>query len=365
MLAEPDGRQTSIVAATSQAQWIEPDWLVFVREGTLVGQRVNLAAGQPVGEPVSIVGPVAYSAATGWSNVAASPNGTIVVQSHTDESRVVWFDRNGAETGRVGKPGTYTSVRLSPDDATLLFSRYRTELGTRDIWKTDLSRPSNETPVTTSPGMETGEAWLPGARAVVYAAAQGGPPNLFYKDLATGVERRLLTSPRFQFPNDVSADGSQVIYQQRTELGNFDLMLVSIADPSRVSPLIATASSEDDARLAPGGTRMSFSSDESGRREVYVTAFPGVGVKTAVSSGGGSTARWRRDGRELYFISSDGKLMAAPIDAAGVPGPPRPLFNVAAWLDYDVAHDGRIVAVVLQVVGADQPLGVIVNWRGR
>ncbi|HUF23278.1 MAG TPA: hypothetical protein VMN81_04045, partial [Vicinamibacterales bacterium] len=364
MLAEPDGRSTPIVSATSQAQWIDPDWLLFAREGTLVAQRIDLAAGQPVGEPVSVIGPVAYSAATGWSNVAASPNGTIVVQWHLDESRVAWFDLSGTETGRIGSSGMYTSVRLSPDDSTLLFTRVRPELGTRDIWKTDLSRPG-ETPVTSSPGMESGEVWLPGARAVVFAAAQGGPPNLFHKDLTSGAERRLLTSPRFQFPNDVSADGSQIIYQQRTELGNFDLMLVAIADPSRVSPLIATKFDEYGARLAPGGTRLSFTSDESGRAQVYVAPFPATGAKTAVSSAGGTSARWRRDGRELYFISSDKKLMAAPIDAAGVPGPPRTLFSVAAWLDYDVARDGRLVAVVLEVVGAEQPLAVIVNWRGR
>jgi Tol biopolymer transport system component len=365
MLVEPDGRNIPLVTASSQAQWIDPDWLIFVREGTLVAQRVDLAAGQPVGDPVSIIGPVAYSAATGWSNVAASPNGTIVVQWHLDQSRVAWFDRNGTETGRIGSPGVYATVRLSPDDSTLLFTRVRPELGTRDIWKTDLSRPGSETPVTTSPGMETGEAWLPEARAVVFAAAQGGPPNLFHKDLASGAERRLLTSPRFQYPNDVSADGSQVIYQQRTELGNFDLMRVSIADPSRVSPLVATKFDEHGARLAPDGTRMSFTSDESGRAEVYVAPFPATGAKIAVSSAGGSLARWRGDGRELYFISSDKKLMAAPIDAAGVPGPPRALFNAAAWMDYDITHDGRVVVVVVEVVGADQPLAVFVNWRGR
>jgi Tol biopolymer transport system component len=364
MLVEPDGRSTSLVSATSQAQWIDPDWLLFVREGTLVGQRVDLVAGQPIGEPVSIIGPVAYSSATGWSNVAASPSGTIAVQWHLDESRVVWFDRNGTETGQIGNPGMYTSVRLSPDNSTLLFTRVRPELGTRDIWTTDLSRLS-VTPVTSSPGMETGEAWLPGGNAVVFGAAQGGPPNLFHKDLTSGTERRLLTSPRFQFPNDVSPDGSHVIYQQRTELGNFDLMLVSIDDPDRISPLVATPASEYDARLAPEATRMSFTSDESGRAEVYVAPFPPTGARTPVSSEGGFFARWRPDGRELYFISSDRKLMAAPVDAAGGPGPPRVLFSAAGWLDYDVARDGRILGVVLQVVGAEQPLAIFANWRGR
>jgi serine/threonine protein kinase len=361
MLAGPDGSTTAIVDATSQAQWIEPDWLVFVREGTLLAQRVDLAAGRPVGDPVSVMGPVAYSAATGWSNVAASPNGTIVAQWHLDESRVAWFDQTGTETGRVGSPGAYTSVRLSPDDSTLLFTRVRPELGTRDIWATDLSRPS-ETRVTSSPGMETGEVWLPNAQAIAYAAAQGGPPNLFHRDMTSGVERRLLTSPRFQFPNDVSADGSQVIYQQRTELGNWDLMLASIADPGRMSPLVATTFSEYGARLAPGGTRMAFTSDESGSGRVYVASFPGALDRRQVSTAGGFWARWRRDGRELYFISSSRQLMVATIDASGAPGTPRALFDVRAWLDYDVTRDGRFIAVVSEVVGAEQPLAVLANW---
>ena len=365
MLADPDGRLTPLVAATSQAQWIDPDWIVFVREGTLVAQRVDLAAGKAVGEPVSLMGPVAYSAATGWSNIAASPSGTIVVQGQTDQSRVAWFDLSGKETGRIGSTGTYQSVHLSEDDGTLLFTRVRPELGTRDVWKVDLSRPSSETPVTTSPGMETGEVWIPGGRAVVFAAGQGGPPNLFHKDLTTGVERRLLTSPRFQFPNDVSADGSQIIYQQRTDLGTFDLMRVAIADPSRVSPVVATPASEYEARLRPTDTHVSFTSDETGRPEVYLAAFPEAGVKTPVSSGGGTAGRWRRDGRELYFLSSDRKLMAVPIDASGTPGQARVLFNTAGWFDYDVARNGKILAVVLEVFGAEQPLTVIVNWRGR
>jgi len=98
---------------------------------------------------------------------------------------------------------------------------------------------------------------------------------------------------------------------------------------------------------------------------VYVSPFPVTGAPIAVSTAGGTQSRWSRDGRELYFISRDQTLMIAPIDAAGMPGTPRALFAVPAWLDYDVARDGRFVAVVQQVIGAEQPLAVIVNWRGR
>jgi Tol biopolymer transport system component len=361
VLVEPD-RKTTLVESVSQAHWIEPDWLVYVREGTLVAQRIDLAARRPIGDPVAILGSVGYSEATGWSNVAASPNGTIVAQSYLDERRLAWFDAGGRELSAVGKPAGYFTVRLAPDDSAMLFARLRPELGTYDIWKTDLAR-GNEEPVTTSPGMETGEAWVPGGRAVVFAAGQGGgAPNLFHRDLAAGTERRLMTTPRFQFPNDVSADGSQVIYQQRVVAGTWDLMAIPIGGSHTPTPLFASAASEAGARLSPDGTKMSFMSDESGRAQVYVSPFPVTGAKIPVSTAGGSAARWRRDGRELYFISADRKLMAASIDAAGLPGSPRVLFDVPRWIDFDVARDGRFIVVVTQSVAAERPLAVIVNW---
>jgi serine/threonine protein kinase/Tol biopolymer transport system component len=362
VLAEPDGRRTTLVESVSRAQWIEPDWLVYVREGTLVAQRVDLAARRTVGDPVAILGSVAYSEATGWSNVAASSNGTIVAQGYLDERRLAWFDSGGRELSTLGAPAAFFTIRLAPDDTSLLFARLRPELGTYDIWRTDLTRGSEE-PMTSAPGMETGEAWVPGGRAIVYAAAlRGRAPNLFHKDLVTGAERQLMTAPRFQFPNDVSADGSLVVYQQRTEAGTWDLLAVPIGGSQTPTPLFASAASESGARLAPGGTRMSFTSDESGRTQIYVSPFPVTGVKVQASVAGGTLARWRRDGRELYFISPDRKLMAAAIDAAGLPGPPRVLFDVPRWIDFDVARDGRFIAVVTQVVASEQPLAVIVNW---
>jgi Tol biopolymer transport system component len=363
VLAEPDGRRTVLVDTVSQAQWIEPDWLIYVREGTLVAQRIDLAARRTVGDPVAILGSVAYSEATGWSNVAASSNGTIVAQGYLDERRLAWFDPGGRELSTVGRPAAYLTLRLAPDDASLLFARMRPELGTFDIWRRDLARGSEE-PMTSSPGMETGEAWVPGGRAIVYAAAQGGnAPNLFHKDLTTGAERRLMSARRFQYPNDVSADSAQVVFQQRVEAGTWDLMAIPIGGSPTPTPLFTSAASEGGARLAPGGARMSFASDESGRPQIYVSPFPVTGAKVQASVAGGTQARWRRDGRELYFISPDKKLMAAAIDAGGVPGQPRVLFDVPRWIDFDVARDGRFVAVVTQVIAAEQPLAVIVNWR--
>jgi len=361
-LVEPDGRQTALLDAPSRVEWVDPDWLLFVRDGTLLAQRVDLAARRMTGEPVAILGSVAHSTATGWSNVAASPTGTIVAQWDLDQSRVAWFDAFGNEVGGVGSAGAYQTLRLSPDDTALLFSIRRLNAGAHDIGRIDLTR-GGEDRITTSPRMDTGEVWHPGGRAVLYAAAIEGPPNLMYQDLATGRERQLMSHPLFQFPNDVTADGAVVIYQQRTARGTWDLLTLPIENPKEPTPLFASEFSEHSARLAPGGGRMAFTSDESGRPRVYVTPFPSGGARRPVAPLGGSRARWRRDGRGLYFISPDRKLVAVSIDSAGEPGAPRVLFDVSTWLDYDVARDGRFIAIVSQVVGAEQPLAAIVNWR--
>ena len=362
LLADLNGASTPLVEAVSQAQWIDPDWLVFVREGTLLAQRIDLQAQRAVGDPVAILGSVTYSAATAWSNVSAAAMGSMVAQSFGNESRIAWFSPDGREIARVGEPGAYFTLRLSSDNQAVLFSRSRPELGTYDIWTTDLAR-ATERRVTDSPGMETGETWLPGGQGLVYAAAEGGVPNLFRRDLATGQEQRLLTSPQFQFPNDVTADGATVIYQQRTTLGNWDLMRVPLADPSRASALLASSSSETNARLSPDGTRVSFSSDQAGRPRVYVSAFPPAGAPTTVSPDGGGRARWRRDGLELYYLSPTRQLMAVAIDGAGKAGAPRALFDAANWIDFDVARDGRFIAVVATATAGARPLTVIANWR--
>jgi Tol biopolymer transport system component len=243
-----------------------------------------------------------------------------------------------------------------------MFTRLRRDLGTYDIWTTDLTRPA-ETPMTSGPGMETGEVWLPNGRGMAFSAAQGTVPNLHYKDFTTGSDRRLLSSPRFQFPTDASRDSTNVFYQQRTDLGNWDVLSVSLADPGRVTPVLASPFSEHSFKVSPAGTHAAFVSDESGQSQVYVTPLPPTGQKTMVSTSGGARPKWRKGSRELYFLSG-GRLMVVAIDAAGTAGTARPVFDARDWLDFDVARDGRFIANIAVVVARQQPLSVIVNWAG-
>ena len=363
VLVEDGGAERPIIDAISLAQFVAPDIVLVVRESTLLAQRIDLASGRPVGDPVSVEGPVGYSAATGWAEMTASPNGMIAMQTHRDVGHVAIFTRSGVLERNVGAPGGYLAVHVAPDESALLFSRLRPELGTYDIWTTTLARGS-ETPITTSPGMETGEVWLPGMQSIALAVGTGGPPNLFVRDIVSGRERRLLQSPRFQYPTDASPDGKTIAYQQRTTLGTWDVMTVPIDGADAGTPLFASPASETDLRFSPAGGQVAWVSDESGRSEVYVAPFPSNGVRTMVSSGGGFAPRWRRDGRELYFMSPSGTLMASPVSASGQPGNAVRLFAAGNWTGYDVMAGGeRFVAIVGDARSAEQPLTVLLNWQ--
>jgi Tol biopolymer transport system component len=362
ILADLDGAKAPLFEALSHAQWVDPGWVLFIREGTLLAQRVDMDARTAVGEPVSVAGRVLYSAATGWGDFTASRTGAVAFQSHRDENHLLWYDSGGRELGRVGTPGAYFTIALSTDDRRLLFARLRPELGTYDIWSMDLSRtPATESQMTTSPGMETGEVWLPGEREMLFSAAQGTAPTIHHKDLVTGTERRLLSSPEFQIATSVSVDGSEVFFQQRTSQGTWDILSFAMNDPGRITPVYASEFNELALRMSPTGRHVIFVSNKSGRAQIHLAPWPSDGSEIVLSTAGASRAKWRRDGRAVYFLSA-GQMLLAEIDAAGRPQPARRIFDAPGWFDFDIARDGRFIANVTQVVARELPLSVILNW---
>jgi Tol biopolymer transport system component len=139
---------------------------------------------------------------------------------------------------------------------------------------------------------------------------------------------------------------------------------VTIDNPANVLSILETPASEMDLRFSPAGGRVAFVSDESGRPEVYVAPFPVTRARAiAVSSGGAAAPRWRRDGRELYFLSGH-RLLVAAIKADGRPADPVPLFATDRWANFEVMDDGaRFLAIVRESLAVEQPLTVLLNWR--
>jgi len=365
-LGEPGASPRAILSAVSNPQWVDPDYLVFVREGTLIGQRVDLASGRPVGEAFSIAEPVSYFFSTAIASFTTSRNGTLAYQSRGNLTRLMWVDRAGTELDPLGPVGFYQRARISPDGKSVVFDRREPRLGTGDMWVTDLVR-GVETRLTSDPGSESSFAWLPMSNALVFNADRGGPPHLFRKDLQTGKEDELTPVATFQEPLDISPDGRWVAFERRTDRGTNDIDKLPLAG-GKPSPLLDSRFDEVDLRFSPDGRSIAFVRDESDRYEVYVAPFPFTGAKTRVSTGGAVQPRWSRDGRELFYQTFDRHLVAVSVRTAPVLelGKPAPLFSFdgrRAWSNFDVSLDGRrFLAVTRQLSADEQPLSVVLNW---
>jgi eukaryotic-like serine/threonine-protein kinase len=368
MLGERGVPSRAILSAVSNVQWVDPDFLVFVRDGILVGQRLDVDAARPVGAPFSIAEPIDYSYSTARGEFATSRTGSLAYHSHDDVERLTWSDRRGAKIGEIGPPGNYQSIRLSPDGGTVVFDRMRPTLGSPDLLTWDLAR-GIESPLTSDPTSEGFPVWLRDGLGLVFMADRDGrPPRLFRKNLVTQSEEALTAAGRLQTPTDVTPDGGTLAFEQRTALGNSDILTLSLEGPAKPSVALGSRFDERQMRFSPDGRAAAFVSDESGRYEVYVTAFPAMAPRVRVSPDGGRLPRWNPAGRELLYLASDGRLIAVPIRTTPLLelGRAVALFVVAdraAWGDFALSGDGqRLLAISSETRGSEQPLTIVLDW---
>jgi Tol biopolymer transport system component len=361
----------------SRVQYADPGYLVFAREGALLGLRFDPRSGRTAGEPFSIAGHVRYFLTTRSAAFALSRSGTLAYQSQEDVKRLVWFDRTGRRLATVGPPGRYLNVRISPDGRRAIFDRARESTGTLDVWSIDLER-GTETPITSEPNSEFSAVLLPGEKSIAYSASRGRGPRLLRRDLATGRDEELVPESQFFcLAQDVSPDGKSLVYTRLGGGGVFNVWMLPLSGGGQSSPLLESAFNKREVRFSPDGRFLAMISNESGRPEVYVTSFPGPGERVRVSTGGARHLRWSRDGRELSYISSDWRLISVPVRTSPTLelGAATPLFSLREGgaetdaLDrgissgFDVSSDGKRFLVVLpEVVGDALPLTVIANW---
>ena len=370
MLAEPEKQPRPIMAMESTVQYVDPGYLVFAREGTLLAQRFDPGSGRVTGEPFSIAEHVRYFFSTGSASFAVSRTGTLAYQAQDDVTRLTWLDRTGREVGTVGPPGNCLSISIAPDGRRVLFDRARPGIGTYDIWSFDLER-GTETPVTSEPESEVYAVWLPGGRSVAYSAVRTSrAPQICRKDLTTGKEEQLLPGGGFQIAQDVSPDGKFLVYVEGSEHGWFDVWALPLTGGGKPVALLQAPFSKGDVRFSPDGRYLAMITGESGQPEVYVTAYPGPGERIRVSTGGARSLRWSRKGGELLYLSADGHMMSVRVRTSPSLeiGAPAALFtlNGTAWKDFDVSPDGqRFLAVVPKIVADELPLTVVANWASE
>jgi Tol biopolymer transport system component len=309
-----------LLEADAAAVYASPSQLLFVRDGTLFSQafepsRFELSGRpNPVADHIATVGGVANVAA-----VSVSSDASMLAYRTGSAGRrrqLVWVDRSGKELTRIGDPDEHfpANPSLSLDGRHVAVSRIVD--GNADIWSIDTGR-GTLTRITVEPTAETYPIWSPDGSQIAYRSS-GKDPNsasLILRWLV-GPEKQLLAE-HAGLPTDWSRDGRYLLYRVNDPKNANDIWVLPLTEGRQPFPVLQTRFDERDGQFSPDGKWIAYQSDESGRPEIYVQPFPGPGRKERVSTAGGTQVRWRPNGKELFYLDLDGRMMATSIDVRG------------------------------------------------
>jgi eukaryotic-like serine/threonine-protein kinase len=279
----------------------------------------------------------------------------------------------------VGLDGYYPDFRLSPNEKSLAASLVDPKTGVIDIWVNDLARGSN-TPITRGALLSASATWSPDGTRLSFRTFRGGLIEFYQKSAAGGGDEASVLSAQTEsaaqiqavnlVPTDWSPDGKLITFSSPTVASGNDLWLLPLTGDRKPVKFLATPADEMHGNFSPVGHFVAYTSNESGRFEVYVQTFPLSDKKWHVSTDGGYEPRWRADGREIYYLSEDRKLMAVSVGPGPSFGVPQALFQTrvpagvtANRTHYVPSRDGQRFLVNTQTSDpSPTPIIVVLNW---
>jgi Tol biopolymer transport system component len=359
------GRSTRLPGVSSQARYAAPGWLLYIRSGALVAQHFDAGRAELTGVPVPLASDLPYFF-NGWSAFSVANDRALAYQVNPPAPPLLWLDRHGRELGRIGPPGRYISVRLSPDgrSAAAILSDPVTTF--TDVWVIDLAR-GGATRLSDEPFLEWSPAWSPDGDEIAYAAVAPGPVfTVNVRRLADGAKvASLLPHSSFRWPRAWRHDG--LFLDSDEPKTSWDLLRLPSFDAAPV-PILQTGFAEYGASPSPDGRWLAFFSRESGRGEVELLRLDAPGRRIRVSEGAqGDVPRWRGDGRELFYTSAEGWLTAVTVGPGDPPelGKPEALFQVdlVNETSLDVTADGQRFLVAATRNVSTLPVRVTLDWQ--
>ncbi len=350
--------------------------LLYVRGTVLVAQRFDAGSLAVTGPAIPLVDDVRMDERFSRGVFAASTNGVLVCMTGNTQSRTQlrWLDRSGRALGDVGEPADYTyggTPNISPDGGSAVLPIANLDRGTSDVWLVDLTS-GRRRKLTVDADDHPAAVWLPDGRSVAVTSRTSGPGGLDVLAIDGTQSRRIVPTADFAWPQ--SAWGDRLLFWIQNPAGQRLEVVLQVVSPSGNgdAQLFMATKSGDTAQFSPDGRWVAYVSEETGRPDVFVAAFPQPGGRWQVSQAGGTEPRWNRNGRELFFIDLQNNLVSVEVEAttAGFqPGAARELFQFhgagGLWR-YDVSPDGdRFLVTDPLDEDLASPVTLITDWTRK
>ena len=364
-----EGGPPIMLLATQSRAIAVPDYLLFAQDRTLFAQRMDWKALRKIGEPSLLARNVAASPAyLGTSEFTASQTGVLIYGTATGSSfdQFNWYARDGTVIGSLDPVIDFQQFTLSPDGKHLALNSFH-QHATGSLWLIDLASDTT-TPLTTDPHAQSDPVWSPDSRYVAFNLLPNGgsdPPFLVEKiEIGTQQPQPIYGDNDRHWIEDWSPDGRFLLTHDTKTFS-----IIPLSGDHKPEAVYSSSFIKDEFHLSPDGQLIAYGENRTGRWEVFVASFPSFHYIKQVSVAGGAQPRWRGDGRELFFIELEGKMMSAAVEHGSPPqiGVPRKLFGTGLVPDptvnqYAVTPDGLKFLVLEPRKGFLETYSVILNW---
>jgi Tol biopolymer transport system component len=359
------GDARRVMRASSNVTFAPPGFLFYAENGVLLSQPFDPDKAETRGDPVPVAERVDQFPETGVAAFSSSATGVVVYRGSAGlaTSRLRWVDRSGREIGQVGEPRAYRNPRISPDGRRIAVELVDTT-GNRDIWLMDVARG---VPVrfTFDPGRDASPVWSADGSRLAWQGM-----SATYMKEANGGSREAVLRDEPWIPDDWPAGAGLLFHPAAPR----QVWLLPVGPANAAPhPVIDGRVITTHARVSPDGGWVAFANSDSGRLEIFIQNFPTPTGRWQISTDGGIQPKWRRDGKELFYLTFDGTIVAVPLTLGALPevGTPQRLFDSRidsttgfTWHQYDVSPDGQRFLVNTPETLVS-PLTVIVNWTGN